>query len=74
MRSNSVIYIFAFLLKKQILSFKSNSQFGRTVSTREANRKSRMLFPVVKNMDKHEGVSINLIPYLSGYKTGVLSL
>ena len=67
--SNSVIYIFASLLKRnlltnkkkllyleQILFFKSKSQFARAVLAREANRKSQKLFPFVKMVEKHGGV------------------
>ena len=64
--SNSVVYIFASLLKRglllkgtilllseQILSFKSKSQFGRIMSARDANRKSQKLFLFVKMAEKH---------------------
>ena len=41
--------------EEQILSFKSRPHFGRAMSTKEANRKSRKLFPFAK-MAKRLGV------------------
>ena len=47
------------LLLEQILSFKSKPQFGRAISDREANRKSRKLFSILKMAGKHEGVHVH---------------
>ena len=56
------------LLLEQILSFESKPQFGRAMSAREANKKSRKVFPLVKKPEKREGVPL----YLQVYGIGTL--
>ena len=46
--------------KEQILSFKSRPQFGRALSSVEANRKSQKLFYLDKRAEKCGGVLIHL--------------
>ena len=44
------------LLFEQILSFKSKPEFGRAMSARKANRKSRKLFPLENITEKNMAV------------------
>ena len=48
------------LHEEQILSFKSNPQFGSARTTREANRKSQKFFPLVNMTEKHGSVHVHL--------------
>ena len=51
------------LLLEQIHPFESKPQVTRAMSAREANRKSRKLFPLVKMAEIHGGVPIHLKPF-----------
>ena len=47
------------LPSEQILSFKSRPKFGRSVLSREANRKSQKSFPFMKMVEKYGIVPIS---------------
>ena len=47
-------------MKEQVLSFKDGSLFGMVPLSREANRKSKKLFPFEKMVEKHGGAFIDL--------------
>ena len=47
------------LLREQILFFKSRADFRKAFLLKEANRKSQMLSPFIKMVEKHGGVPIH---------------